>query len=79
VIKEFELGQIVGQTTGGTIQYYGDFLMFKLPKTGMEFFISPKIFKQYGGNNIKKGVKPDIIIQENENLEILPIIRKLKY
>ena len=38
VIKEYNIGKIVGYSaTGGTIEYYGDFLLFKLPNTKMEF------------------------------------------
>ncbi len=70
VIKEYNLGKIVGQTeTGGTIAYYGDFLLFKLPNTKMEFFISSKFFIQYGGTKLDKGVFPSINIDENETIE----------
>jgi len=78
VIREYEIGKIVGQTpTGGTIEYYGDFLLFKLPNTKMNFFVSPKIFRQYGGNVLNKGVLPDIMIQESEDLDIPMIIESL--
>ncbi|MBN2750511.1 MAG: hypothetical protein JXR57_13535 [Bacteroidales bacterium] len=70
VIKEYNLGTIVGQTeTGGTIEYYGDFLLFQLPNTKMEFFISSKLFIQYGGADLDKGVFPSINIVENERIE----------
>lgn len=77
VIKEYDLGEIVGQTeTGGTIEYYGDFLFFKLPNTKMDFFISPKIFIQYGGNDMDKGVFPDIKIY-NDDIENSMIVKRL--
>ncbi len=64
VVKEFNLGKIIGTAeTGGTIEYFGDFLFFGLPNTKMRFFVSPKIFKQYGNEDINKGVSPNINIK----------------
>ncbi|HPW66751.1 MAG TPA: S41 family peptidase [Salinivirgaceae bacterium] len=78
VIKEYNIGKIVGYSaTGGTIEYYGDFLLFKLPNTKMEFFISSKHFIQYGGADLDKGVFPSIKIEENEDIE--NIVKKQKH
>lgn len=68
VIKEYNLGKLIGQPTGGTICYYGDFLTFKLPKTEMEFFVSPKEFIQHGNKSLNEGVTPDIITDNNYNI-----------
>jgi hypothetical protein len=60
VVKENKLGVIVGnKPTGEHLKYYGDFISFKLPHIKFEFFISPKVFIQYGGTNYNTGVKPD--------------------
>lgn len=74
VIKEYKLGKIIGQPTGGTICYYGDFLTFKLPKTEMEFFVSPKEFIQYGNESENEGVAPDILT--DTNLTVSDIVKK---
>ena len=73
VIKNYNLGKIVGQATGGTIRYYGDFMMFRLPNTNIDFFISPKEFVQFGGENFNEGVIPDILLN---NLTMPEIIAK---
>jgi len=79
VVKEFALGEIIGQSeTGGTIEYFGDFLNFKLPNTRINFFISSKIFRQYGGEEINNGVSPDIVINENREMEIPTIIEQIR-
>lgn len=76
IIKEYKLGKLIGQPTGGTICYYGDFLTFKLPKTEMEFFVSPKEFIQYGNESLNEGVTPDIITENNFNIS--DIVKKCK-
>lgn len=73
IIKNYNLGKIVGQATGGTIRYYGDFMMFRLPNTNIDFFISPKEFVQFGGGNFNEGVIPDILLN---NLTMPEIIAK---
>jgi len=77
IMKQYKLGKIIGESgTGGTIKYYGDFLFFKLPNTKMDFFISTKQFIQFGGNNLNKGVYPDILVKKNNNIK--EIINELK-
>ena len=59
LFKELELGTIVGEETGGTIEYYGDYWFMKTPNTGITFYVAPKKFTQYGNENPKQGVIPD--------------------
>lgn len=73
IIKNYNIGKILGQATGGTIRYYGDFMMFKLPNTKVGFYISPKEFIQFGGKNFDEGVMPDILLN---NLTMPEIIAK---
>jgi hypothetical protein len=59
LFKELKLGVIVGEETGGTIEYYGDFWFQELPITKLQFYVSPKRFVQFGGKRLKRGVLPD--------------------
>ncbi len=70
LFKELKLGTIIGEETGGTIEYYGDFWYITLPNTGLQFHISPKRFVQYGGTNMEKGVMPDFVVP-NKNDSIV--------
>lgn len=65
--KELKMGSIIGEETGGTISYYGDFWMMQTPNTKIRFHISPKRFIQYGGNDLNRGVIPDYIIEDKKN------------
>lgn len=62
LFKELKLGSIIGEETGGKIEYYGDFWYLTLPNSKLQFYISPKRFIQYGGTDMKKGVIPDYLI-----------------
>ena len=64
VFKHLKLGTIVGEETGGTIEYYGDFWLMYLPHSGLQFHVSPKRFVQYGGSDMSRGVLPDVIIRD---------------
>lgn len=63
LFKELKLGTIIGEETGGTISYYGDFWYMKTPNTGITFYVSPKHFIQYGGTDLNRGVVPDYLIK----------------
>lgn len=63
MFKELKLGTIIGEETGGTISYYGDFWYMKTPNTGITFYVSPKHFIQYGGTDLNRGVVPDYLIK----------------
>ena len=76
LVKAYNLGQLVGQPTGGTIHYYGDYLTFRLPNMGAEFFVSPKEFVQHGGGSPDEGVKPDILLKD-DHYTMTEIIDKL--
>ena len=77
VTREYHLGTLIGQPTGGKIFYYGDFLVFKLPNTGLQFYVSPKEFVQFGGDDLNSGVKPDLELT-NLNYTIPEIIDQIK-
>lgn len=70
VFKELKLGKIIGEETGGTIEYYGDYWTMKTPNTEIDFYIAPKRFVQYGGKDLNRGVIPDYLV-ENKGDSIL--------
>ena len=59
IFKTLKLGTIIGEETGGSIAYYGDYWFIETPNTGITFYVSPKRFIQYGGINFDRGVFPD--------------------
>jgi len=58
---------IIGEETGGTISYYGDFWYMQTPNTGITFYVSPKHFIQYGGTDLNRGVIPDYLVSCKED------------
>jgi hypothetical protein len=64
VFKELQLGEIIGEETGGTIAYYGDYWFMQTPNTALGFYIAPKRFVQYGGNDLDKGVAPNHWVED---------------
>jgi len=65
VFKELKLGAIIGEETGGTIGYYGDYWDLSTPNTAITFCIAPKRFIQYGGTDLDRGVIPDYLVTNN--------------
>lgn len=64
VFKNLKLGKIIGEETGGKISYFGDFWFLSAPNSKIKFYVSPKRFIQYGGEEYDKGVIPDYIITD---------------
>ncbi len=64
VFKNLELGKIIGEETGGKISYFGDFWFLSTPNSKITFYVSPKRFIQYGGEDYNNGVIPDYIIAD---------------
>ncbi|MFC0878621.1 S41 family peptidase [Saccharicrinis sp. FJH2] len=67
VFKNLEMGTIIGEETGGTISYFGDFWFLSTPHSKITFYVSPKQFIQYGGQDYNKGVIPDCIVADTDN------------
>nr|WP_319397386.1 S41 family peptidase [uncultured Carboxylicivirga sp.] len=68
VFKEWKLGEIIGEETGGTIKYFGDYWTQYTPNTHIGFFVSPKQFIQFGGLLPDRGVMPDYEIVDKRDL-----------
>jgi hypothetical protein len=65
--RKLNLGIIIGEETGGTIGYYGDFWYNTMPNSKLEFYISPKRFVQYGGTDMNRGVFPDYSVPDKND------------
>jgi C-terminal processing protease CtpA/Prc len=64
VFKHLELGTIIGEETGGTIAYYGDFWFLQTPNSKIKFHVSPKRFVQFGGADYDRGVLPNLQVPD---------------
>jgi C-terminal processing protease CtpA/Prc len=62
LFKDYRIGTIIGQETGGLPSSYGDSYYFKLPNSGLEARVSFKTFIRPSGINDGKGVLPDVPI-----------------
>lgn len=65
LFKELKIGVVIGEETGGTIEYYGDYWDISTPNTAITFCIAPKRFIQYGGTDLGRGVIPDYLVSNN--------------
>ncbi len=63
LFKDYDIGTIVGQETGGLPSGYGDTFFFKLPYSGLNARVSYKYFIRPSGKNDGKGVLPDVPIK----------------
>ena len=62
LIKDYNLGKIIGQETGGIPTCYGDRFDFELPNTKIEVGVSYKWSLRPSGVDDNRGVIPDIIL-----------------
>jgi len=60
LFKDYNIGIIVGQETGGLPSGYGDSFSFKLPNSGLNASVSYKYFIRPSSENDGKGVLPDV-------------------
>lgn len=76
IFKELKLGTIVGEETGGTISYFGDYWYLKTPNTGITFYVAPKRFIQFGGTEFDRGVIPNYPVPDKKD-SILEFTHKI--
>ena len=63
VIKDNNIGTIIGEPTGNQPTGYTDILIFKLPQTGLEFCVSfKKVFRPDQEKNSENALMPDILV-----------------
>jgi len=61
--KEYEMGMIFGEETGGVLKAFGDIIHFQLPNTKLSAYCSHKTFVHPGYDGEVRGVIPDIKIK----------------
>lgn len=65
VIKDLELGTIIGEETGGLPTCFGDSYRTELPNSRLSLRISYKRFVRTGGFDDRRGVLPDVAVDED--------------
>ena len=73
------IGKVIGSETGGLTVTYGDVYRFKLPKTKCPIDVSWKKFYYPCGEENRRGVMPDIDIENSIEDEIKSRDRVLEY
>lgn len=63
-IKDYNIGQLIGEETGGLATHFGDLYEFKLPKSDLIAFVSHKYFIRPNGLDTHRGVVPDYNIHD---------------
>ncbi len=78
MVKDLKVATIVGEETGGLASCYGDVLPFTLPNTRLQLGVSFKYFVRCGGFDDKRGVLPDIIVEEDPQSKAKGIDRTIQ-
>jgi C-terminal processing protease CtpA/Prc len=79
LIKDYKLGKIIGQETGGTPTCYGDHFDFELPNTKTKVRVSYKWSLRPSGVDDNRGVIPDIILDPTLEDILLEKDREMDY
>lgn len=58
-VKDYHIGYLIGEETGGLASSYGDLYPFTLLNTGIYMTVSHKYFSRSNGLNTGRGVLPD--------------------
>jgi len=59
IVKDYNIGYLIGEETGGLVTHYGDIYSFVLPNTKLNVGVSHKYFVRPNGLNTGRGVLPD--------------------
>ncbi len=59
VIKQYRLGVLIGEETGGLVSSFGDPLNFPLPNSELMLGVSRAYFEGVGGADRQRGILPD--------------------
>ncbi|CAH2213901.1 S41 family peptidase [Tepidibacter aestuarii] len=72
-VKDYKMGYLIGEETGGLATNYGDIYGFKLPNTGLDAFVSHKYFVRPNGLDTGRGVIPDYDIKDLGGMDALGV------
>ncbi len=65
IIKDYKLGTLIGEETGGLATGYGNVYSFNLPNTRIECRVSSKYFVRPSGEADGRGILPDYEIEQD--------------
>jgi len=71
LIKDNDLGTIVGEASGNLPGGYGDISVFKLPNSGLVMQVSTKKWYRVDTENPDEFIEPDIPCDSDTALEVL--------
>lgn len=66
IIKDLNLGKVIGQNPGGLPNTYGDCYYFDLPNTQIKLSVSHKYFIRPSGNEHDNDLTPDFIVSQTD-------------
>jgi hypothetical protein len=65
--KDYQVGVLIGEETGGLPTSYGDVYSFQLPESGLHVGVSFKHFTRPSGHDDRRGVLPDHEVRVTAN------------
>ena len=69
VIKDYEIGHIIGEQTKSEVNEFGDIYPFDLPNSGLWVWCSAKRYIRPSGELTIGGLKPDTFLEDvNDNI-----------
>lgn len=75
--KDYNIGYIVGEETGGLATNFGDMYTFQLPNSKISAHVSYKYFVRPNGLDTHRGVIPDYDINNLDNKDALEIVLEI--
>jgi C-terminal processing protease CtpA/Prc len=78
-IKDFQLGTLIGEETGGRANFYGSSYQFDLPATGIPTRVSYAQFIRPSGELDDKGALPDHEVNSRVEDKIAGIDTVMEY
>ncbi len=78
VIKDYNIATIIGEQTKAEVNEFGDIFAFDLPKSRLWVWCSSKRYIRPSGELTIGGLKPDILISDQDNDIINFTINKIK-
>lgn len=78
-IKCYNRGKLIGEETGGVTACFGDVYNFKLPNTGFKIIVSKRKYYNACGEDNRRGVIPDYIVENSFEDEQKGVDRVLEF
>lgn len=72
-VKDYNIGYLIGEETGGIATHYGDLYSFTLPNSDINMVVSHKYFTRANGLDTGRGVLPDYNVKDLGERDALDI------